>query len=198
MIRILNKIVVLVLLAGLAYLGFLGVLHALDARLGDQTFRLGELGRNLNLEGIVGSITGFIDRLSSGGLTPSDIAVLALIALVGLILLILELFSRPAPKRVMMQQGTYTTRGLVENEVEKAAGREPSVLQTDADVEAQRRPGARVDVRANVRRGEDTRAVQDRLREQVQQHLARVGVPVSRLNVRVSESDPRNTRTRVK
>lgn len=198
MIRVFNKIVVLLLLAGLAYLGLLGLLHSLNARLGDQTFLIQDLARNLNLQGIVGSITGFLERVQNGGLTSNDIAVLALIALLGLILLLLELFSRPAPKFVTMQRGTYTTRSLVETEVENAAGRVPEVLQTDADVTAQRRPGAKVDLRANVRRGEDTRAVEGSVRESVQQHLAQAGIPVSRLNVRVVETDPRETRTRVK
>jgi uncharacterized alkaline shock family protein YloU len=197
-LRIFNKIVVLVLLAGLAYLGLLGVLHALNARLGDQTFAMQDLARNLNLEGIVGSVTGFLDRVQNGDLTSTDIAVLALIALLGLILLLLELFSRPAPRFVTMQRGTYTTRGLVETEVENAAGRVPEVLQADADVTVQRRPGARVDLRTSVRRGENTRAIEGRLREQVQQHLAQAGIPVSRLNVRVNETDPREARTRVK
>jgi len=197
-IRVFNKIVVLLLLAGLAYLGLLGLLHSLNARLGDQTFLIQDLARNLNLQGIVGSITGFLERVQNGGLTSNDIAVLALIALLGLILLLLELFSRPAPKFVTMQRGTYTTRSLVETEVENAAGRVPEVLQTDADVTAQRRPGAKVDLRANVRRGEDTRAVEGSVRESVQQHLAQAGIPVSRLNVRVVETDPRETRTRVK
>jgi hypothetical protein len=198
MIRVLNKIVVLVLLAGLAVLGLLGVLYALNARLGDQTFFIQDLASNLNLQGIVGGVTGFLDQVQNGQLSPRIIAALALIALVGLLLLLLELFWRPAPRRVKIQQGTYTTRDLVENEVKEAAERAPEVLQADADVQAQRRPGARVDLRASVRRGEDTRSIQSSLRDRVQQHLARVGVPVSRLNVRVLESDPRETRTRVK
>ena len=32
----------------------------------------------------------------------------------------------------------------------------------------------------------------------LQQHLGRVGVPVSNLKVRINESDPRQTQTRVK
>jgi hypothetical protein len=197
-IRVFNRIVVLLLLAGLAFLGLLGVLYALNARLGDQTFFMQELARNLNLQGIVDGITGFLDQVQNGQLSPRIIAALALIALLGLLLLLLELFWRPAPKRVSIQRGTYTTRQLVENEVEKAAGRDRDVLQADADAKAQRRPGARVDLRASVRRGEDTRSIQSGLRSRVQEHLARVGVPVSRLNVRVIESDPRETRTRVK
>ena len=63
---------------------------------------------------------------------------------------------------------------------------------------AQRKPGAKVDVTASVRRGEDTSRLQSEVRNSVQQHLGQVGVPVSNLNVRISESDPRQTKTRVK
>jgi hypothetical protein len=197
-LRIFNKIVVLALLVGLAILGLLAVLHAFDARIGNEQYRMGDLARNLNLGGVVGGINGFVDRVQNGQLTPSEIAALALILLLGLILLLLELFNRPAPRRVMLQDGTYTTRKLVEEEVVKAAGGTPGVLQSDANVQALRRPGAKVDLRANVRRGEDAGAAQAGIRDRVQEHLERRGLPVNKLNVRVLESDPRETKTRVK
>jgi hypothetical protein len=36
------------------------------------------------------------------------------------------------------------------------------------------------------------------VRDRVQQHLAEVGIPVSNLNVQIFESDPRETKARVK
>jgi hypothetical protein len=49
-----------------------------------------------------------------------------------------------------------------------------------------------------VRRGDDTNTIQSDLRRSVQEHLAQRGVPVSKLNVRLVEADPRETRTRVR
>jgi hypothetical protein len=54
-----------------------------------------------------------------------------------------------------------------------------------------------VDLEARVRRGDDTNTIQSDLRRSVQEHLAERGVPVSKLNVRLVEADPRETRTRV-
>jgi hypothetical protein len=66
------------------------------------------------------------------------------------------------------------------------------------NVKAQRRPGAKINVTANVRAGEDTRGLQSEVRDRVQQHLDRMGIPLSNLKVRIAESDPRETKTRVK
>jgi hypothetical protein len=65
-------------------------------------------------------------------------------------------------------------------------------------VRARKKPGAQVDLEARVRRGEDTSTIQSDLRRSVQERLADRGVPVSKLNVRLVEADPRETRTRVR
>jgi hypothetical protein len=96
-----------------------------------------------------------------------------------------------------MHSGTYITRGAVADEVVEAAERTPGVIGTSARVKAKRRPGARVDLEARVRRGEDTSAIQSELRRSVRERLAQRGVPVSKLNVRLLEADPRQTKTRV-
>jgi hypothetical protein len=54
-----------------------------------------------------------------------------------------------------------------------------------------------VDLEARVRRGEDTSALQSELRRSVRERLAQRGVPLSKLNVRLREADPRQTKTRV-
>jgi hypothetical protein len=71
------------------------------------------------------------------------------------------------------------------------------VLGTSARVKARRRPGAKVDLEARVRRGDDTSAIQSELRRTVRERLSQRGVPVSKLNVKLIEADPRRTRTRV-
>lgn len=191
--RIFNRIVVVLLLAGLVALGIATVFYAFDL----AGYRLANLPRVLGLDGIVQSFSRFVGNVESGNLNPLDYVVLGVIALVGLILLILEL-KPPSPSRVRMQQGTYITRSAVRDEVTTATEQNPEVLQSDVDVQAQRRPGAKVDVTARVRRGEDTGRLQSEVRENVQRHLGRVGVPVSNLKVRIAETDPRQTHTRVK
>ena len=96
-----------------------------------------------------------------------------------------------------MHNGTYVTRGAVADEVVEAAELTPGVLGSSARVKARRRPGAQVDLEARVRRGEDTSTIQSDLRRSVRERLAQRGVPVSKLNVRLVEADPRRTKTRV-
>lgn len=191
--RIFNRIIVILLLAGLVALGIATVFYAFDL----AGYRLANVPRALGLDGFTQSLSRFVGNVESGNLNPLDYLVLGAIALLGLILLILEL-KPPTPRRVSMQRGTYITRSAVKDEVANATDRNPEVLQSDVDVEAQRKPGAKVDVTARVRRGEDTNRLQSEVRDSVQQHLGRVGVPVSNLKVRIAESDPRQTHTRVK
>jgi hypothetical protein len=49
-----------------------------------------------------------------------------------------------------------------------------------------------------VRRGDDADAIQSDLRNSVRERLDRRGVPLSKLNVRLVEADPRQTQTRVR
>lgn len=191
--RIFNRIIVVLLLAALVALGIATVFYAFDL----AGYRLANLPRVLGLDGFAQSLSSFVNNVENRNLNPLDYVVLGGIALLGLILLIME-FKPPTPRRVRMQQGTYITRRAVRDEVVEATERNSEVLQSDVDVAAQRRPGAKVNVTASVRRGEDTSRLQSEVRDSVQQHLGRVGVPVSNLNVRIAESDPRQTKTRVK
>jgi len=191
--RIFNRIIVVLLLAALVALGIATVFYAFDL----AGYRLANVPRALGLDGVAQSLSSFVGNVESRNLAPLDYVVLGAIALLGLILLILEL-KPPTPRRVRMQQGTYITRRAVRDEVVEATEHNPEVLQSDVDVAAQRKPGAKVDVTASVRRGEDTSRLQSEVRNSVQQHLGQVGVPVSNLNVRIAESDPRQTKTRVK
>ena len=191
--RIFNRIILILLLAALVALGIATVFYAFDL----AGYRLANVPRALGLDGLVQSVSRFVGNVENGNLNLLDYLVLAAIALLGLILLILEL-KPPSPRRVRMQQGTYITRSAVRDEVSNATEQNPEVLQSNVDVAAQRRPGAKVDVTASVRRGEDTNRLQREVRNTVQQHLGQVGVPVSNLKVRIAESDPRQTQTRVK
>ena len=191
--RIFNRIVVILLLAGLVALGISAVFYALDL----AGYRLADVPRALGLNGFYEGLRNFVGNVENGDLNVLDYVLLGAITLLGLVLLVLEL-KPPTPRLVRMQRGTYITRGAVENEVVAATEQSPEVLQSEVDVEAQRRPGAKVDIRASVRRGEDASSLQSEIRNRVQQHLGRVGVPASKLRVQIVESDPRQTKTRVK
>jgi hypothetical protein len=192
-VRIFNRIVIILLLAGLFVLGVFTVLYSFDL----AGYRLADLPRTLRLDDFYRGLRGFVGDVERGNLNALDIATLVVIALLGLVLLVLEL-KPPAPRRVRMQQGTYITRGAVEDEVIAAAEQNPEVLESNANAEARRRTGAKVNIEASVRRGENVRNTQSGVRDRVQQHLDRVGIPVSNLKVRLVESDPRETKARVK
>lgn len=191
--RVFNRIVLIVLLAGLVALGIAAVFYAFDV----AGYMLADVPNTLGLSGIYQGVEGFVGNVEEGNLDPLGIVVLVAIALVGLVLLFLEL-KPPTPRLVRMQQGTYITRGAVESEAVTAAEENAEVLQSNVGVGAKRRPGAKVNVTASVRRGEDVSSLQSRVRERVQRHLAETGIPVSNLKVRVVESDPRGTKSRVK
>jgi hypothetical protein len=193
--RIFNRIVVILLLAGLFVLGVFTVLYSF----GIAGYRLEDLPATLRLNEFYEGSSGFVRSLEpqNGNINVLDIATLIVVALLGLVLLVLEL-KPPAPRRVRMQRGTYVTRRAVEDEAAEAAEQNLEVLQANVKVKAQRRPGAKVDIRASVRPGEDVQSIQSGMRDRVQRRLAEVGIPVSRLKVRLVESDPRETKTRVK
>jgi len=191
--RIFNKIVVVLLLAALTGLGLSLLVYAFNV----EPYRLQDLPRAVGLDSFYENLRGYVGALEQGALDALEVATLVLITLLGLVLLVLE-FKPPTPRKVRMQQGTYVTRGVVENEANMAVEQEHEVLQSNVKVKAQRRPGAKVEVRASIRPGEDARSVQSEVQSRVQEHMAETGVPISNLRVRANETDPRQTKTRVK
>jgi hypothetical protein len=190
--RVFNRIVMILLFAGLFVLGVYTVVYSFNL----FGYSLENLPRALGLSGFYRGLESLVRGIESGSLSVITVFVLVALAVLGLILLIAEL-KPAAPRRVRMRSGTYVTRGAVADEVVTAAEQTPDVLGTSARVKAKRRAGALVDLEARVRRGEDTGAIQSNLRRSVQERLAERGVPVSKLNVRLVEADPRETKTRV-
>ncbi len=186
--RIFNRIVMIVLLAGLFVLGVYMVVYAFEL--------LGHSLGSLPFSGVSESVQGFASDVERGSLSAVAIIVLVLLALLGLLLLIAEL-KPPTPSRVRMGNGTYTTRRAVEEEVSAVTDRVPGVLGSSVNARAQRKPGAQVDIEGSVRRGEDVGSIRSALRSRVQERLSERGVPVSKLNVSLNEADPRQTKTRV-
>lgn len=192
--KVFNRVVVTLLFAGLFVLGLFGVMYSFDL-LG---YQLADLPDTLGLTNLSGQAQGFAEGVAAGNLGASAIAVLVLVALVGLVLLVFEL-KPPRPRLVRLQpQGTYITRRAVGEEATTAAEQTSEVLQANARVKARRGPGARINLRSNVRRGEDLGALRSSVESQVQQALEDRGVPVSKLKVETLEAAPQGTRSRVK
>jgi hypothetical protein len=176
------------LFAGLFVLGVYTVVYSFDL--------FGRSLTSLPISDFSSGLQDFVTRVENGNLSIITITTLVLLALLGLIWFIAEL--RPAaPRRVRMGNGTYATRSVVAGEVSTAAEQVPDVLGSSVGVRARRSPGARVDLEARVRQGEDLGTIRSGLRTRVQEHLSEKGLPVSKLNVKLIEADPRQTKTRV-
>ena len=191
--KIFNRIAVILLLAGLFVLGVLTVLYSFDL----AGYRLADLSNAVGLNEFYEGLRSYVRNIENGNLILLDIITLGVIALLGVVLLILEL-KPPSPRLVRIQQGTYVTRRAVENEAIEAVEENREVLQSKVNVDAQRRPGAKIEVKASVRPEEDIRSIQPGVQDRLQRRLAEVGIPVGKLKVRLVESDPRETKTRVK
>jgi hypothetical protein len=183
-----NRIVMTLLFAGLFVLGLYTVVYSFDL--------LGRSLASLPISDFSDGLKDFVGRVEHGNLSVVTIITLVLLALLGLLWFIAEL--RPsAPSRVRMGNGTYVTRGVVGEEIATVAEQVPDVLGSSVGVKARRSPGAQVDLEARVRQGEDLGTIRSGLRATVQRHLSEKGLPVSKLNVRLVEADPRQTKTRV-
>lgn len=185
--RIFNRIVVALLLVGLFVLGVFGVIYSL----GLFGYSLSELAQTLNLEQVYAGAQEAVSDAENGTLTDLTFFILVGVALLGLILLVLEL-KPPAPKRVKLQKETFATRNAVKTQVLTAADRASETLNSSTKVKARRSPGAKVKLKSKIRRGEDTSRAKSGIKDQVSDHLRKVGIPVSRIKVKLSEADPRS------
>jgi hypothetical protein len=190
---IFNRIVVSLIFLGLVVLGVYGVLYSFDL----FGYRFSNLAESLRLPSVYSEIENLVGSTEGGELGAAPIAVLVAVAIVGLILLVMEL--KPArPRFVRMGQGTTATRKVIESEVVSAAKGAPGVLQSTARVKARRRPGAKIKLKAGVRRGEDRGGTRSEIQDRVRQQLERRGVPTGRLKVKVEEVNPREASSRVR
>ncbi|CAN5607396.1 hypothetical protein BH24ACT21_BH24ACT21_16990 [soil metagenome] len=190
--RIFNRIIVILLLAGLVVLGVFGLVYSL----GLFGYTLSDLTQAIGLQQIYDGAVEVVDDAENGTLLPPVAFILLGVALLGLILLILEL-KPPSPRRVKLQGDTYATRNSVKNQVTAAADRSSEMLSSSAKVKARRSPGAKVKLKGKIRRGEDQKSAGSSIRDQVSDHLGNVGIPVSRIKVKLSEADPRSGGKRV-
>lgn len=186
--RIFNRIVVSLLFAGLVALGVFAILYGF----GLFGYSLTSLSQTLG--GLVSGVEGLATAVTGG--SPAVIAVLAAVALVGLILLIAELRS-PRPRKVRLREKeTYMTRRALRDRVSAMAGALPEVLEARAKAKTRRRTGGKVKLRAGVRTGEDLKRAKSRVEEQLSQGFESGGVPVSKLKLKLYETEARATGSR--
>src|SRR5918993_184880 len=182
------RIVMTLLFAGLFVLGVYTVVYSFDL--------FGYSLTSLPISDFSSGLQDFVTRVEDGKLSAITIITLVLMAILGLIWFIAEL--RPStPSNVRMGDGTYVTRGVVEEEISTVAEQVPGILGSSVSVKARRSPGAQVDLEAKVRPGEDLETIRSEVRTAVQEHFSEKGLPVSKLNVKLDEADPRQTKTRV-
>lgn len=184
--RIFNRIVVILLLAGLFVLGIFGIVYSFNL----FGYQFSQLPQLLNLQPIYGGAQEVVSDTENGTLTDLTFFILLGVALVGLILLVLELKPR-TPRRVRMQKGTYVTRNAVKTQVLNATNQSSEALDSSAKVKARRGTGAKVKLKSNVRRGENEGDARSSIKNQVSDYLGQVGIPISRIKVKTSETDPR-------
>lgn len=189
--RVFNRIIVLLLLVGLFLLGLFGALYSF----GLLGYQLADLSSYA--EGAAGGVQSFVGGVEGGSLSALGIAVLIAVAVLGLILLIFEL-KPSAPRRVRMKKGTYITRSAVKERVEEAAWGSPEILESSAKVKARRRSGANVKLQGGVARGQDVKVARKTVGDRIKEKLGQSGVPINSMKVNLTESDPRQTKTRVK
>ena len=186
--RVFNRIFMILLFAGVFVLGVYMVVFAFD--LFDYELE------SLPVTDFAKGLQDFVASVEDGSLSWATQTLLVLLAILGLIWFVAEL--RPsAPSRVRMGSGTYVSRSVIQDEVSTIAEEVPDVLGSSASVKARRSPGAKVGLEARVRRGEDLGTIKSGLQSTVRERLSEKGLPVSKLNVKLVEADPRQTKTRV-
>lgn len=179
--RIFNRVVVSLLFAGLIVLGVFAALYSF----GLFGYSLTSLSQTLG--GAVTGVEGLATTVTGG--SPAVITVLAAVALVGLILLIAEL-RPPRPRKVRLREKeTYMTRRALRDRVSAVAGALPEVIESRAKVKSRRRTGGKVKLRAGVRTGEDLGKAKSSVKEQLSQSFESGGVPVSKLKLKLYESE---------
>lgn len=186
--RIFNRIVVSVLFAGLLAVGVFAVLYGF----GLFGYSLTSLSQTLG--GIVSGVEGLATAVT--GASAAVIAVLAAVALVGLILLIAEL-RPPRPRKVRLREKeTYMTRRALKDRVSAMADALPEVRESKAKVKTRRRTGGKVKLRAGVRTGEDLGQAKSSVQQQLSQSFESGGVPVSKLKLKLYETESRGAGSR--
>lgn len=192
--RVFNRIVITLLLAGLLILGVYGVIYSFQI----AGYSLSNLEQRLAIPAIASGARSFLGSLGQSTLSAAAVAGLVAIAVAGLILLLLELKPR-RPRHVRTgSKGVYITRGAARNAAKSVAEGTSEVLSSKAKAKSRLGTGAKIKLNANIRRGEEPGRVRSSLREQINNGLSERGVPVSKLKLKLEETEPQGAKARVK
>ncbi|MDN5696508.1 MAG: hypothetical protein L0G70_00880 [Rubrobacter sp.] len=191
--RVFNRIVVTLLLAGILALCVYGVIYSFQI----AGRSLSGLEQTLGIPAIASGAESFLSSLGTGSLPAAVVAILAAVAVLGLILLILELKPRRPRNVRTSSKGVYMTRGAVRDAAKSAAEGTSEVLGAKAKAKARRGAGAVVKMKASVKRGEDQSSLGSSLKERINRELSERGVPVKKLKLKLEEADPQGAKGRV-
>lgn len=192
--RTFNRIIVTLLLVGLLVLGVFGVIYSFQI----AGYSLSSLQQTLGLSSVTSGAQSFLQSLGQSALGATAVAILVAVAVVGLILLILELKPRK-PRNVRTgSSGVYMTRNMVRSTVGNAAERTSEVLGSKAKAKSRRGAGAKVKLKASIRRGEEQGRVRSSIREQINNELSEKGVPVKQLKLKLQETESQGSKARVR
>jgi len=190
--RIFNRIFVTLLLAGLLVLGVYGVIYSFQI----SGYSLSNLEQRLGIPAILGGTQSFLESLGQSALPAAAVAVLAGVAVLGLILLIMELKPRKPRKVRTRAKNVYMTRRAVRSAVQSVAEGSDQITSTSKTKAKPRRgAGAKVMLKANVRRGEGQAS--SSIRDQLNSELSDRGVPVRKLKLKLQETEPQGEKARV-
>lgn len=191
--RVFNRIVVTLLLAGLIVLCVYGVLYSFQL----AGHSLSSLDQALGVSAIAGGIESFLSGLGTATIPAATVTILVAVAVLGLVLLLFELKPR-RPRNVRTSSGSvYMTRGAVREAVQSTALGTSEVLSAKAKAKARRGAGAVVKLKASVKRGEDQGSLDSSLKERINSELSERGVPVKKLKLKLEESEPQGAKGRV-
>ena len=88
------------------------------------------------------------------------------------------------------------TRRALRYRVSSMAGALPEVIEAKTRVKTRRRNGGKVKLRAGVSRGEELGQAKSSVQEQLSRGFESGGVPVSKLKLKLYETEPRSTGSR--
>lgn len=191
--RVFNRIVVTLLLAGLLALCVYGVIYSFQI----AGRSLSGLDQSLGISSVTRQAESFLSGLGSSGLSATAVTILVAVAVIGLILLLLELKPRRPWNVRTGSKGVYMTRGAVREAVRSVAEETSEVLSAKAKAKARRGSGAVIKLSANVKRGEDQSSLHSSLRERIGGELSRRGVPVKKIKLKLEEAAPQGAKGRV-
>lgn len=193
--RLFNRtLLIVVLLAIMVFAGF----SAAYAFMGQDDYLAAHLPAFLAVQEPAGPVQGWLGNFEGRLIPVWQFAILVVVGLAGLALLVFELFPRRS-RYLKVRPGVRVERHLVEEEAERVAADDPAVLSSSARLVPRRGRSSKLLVRLKVRKGENLREAEARVREAMADRVADQGqLRIARAKVKGSTRDPRGSKRRVR